>query len=133
MILLIAGFMLSINGKPANMIEKEIFGFWGLMAILWVIFTVIGSFRLILERISIKYVVTDKRLITRLGILSENFKSATFKHVTSINTKQGLFGKIFNYGNIIINTSGTGTGVAFIWVNAKDPVKIKNMIEKHID
>ena len=76
LILLIAGFMLSINGKPANMIEKEIFGFWGLMAILWVIFTVIGSFRLILERISIKYVVTDKRLITRLGILSENFKSA---------------------------------------------------------
>ena len=87
----------------------------------------------IFSKLSTKYVITDKRVAGRFGILSEDFKSATFKHITSVRTKQGLIGKIFNFGNVIIDTAGTGMGVDFVWKYVKDPVEVKNKIEKHID
>lgn len=87
----------------------------------------------VFSKLSTKYLITNKRVARRYGIISEDFKSATFKHITSVRTKQGLIGKIFNFGNIIIDTAGTGIGVDFVWKYIKDPVKVKNMIEKHIE
>ena len=87
----------------------------------------------IFSKLSTKYIITNKRVAGRYGIISEDFKSATFKHITSVRTKQGLIGKIFNFGNIIIDTAGTGMGVDFVWKYVKDPVKIKNRIEEYID
>jgi len=86
-----------------------------------------------LKRTSTKYAITDKRIIGRSGIISEDFKSITFKHVTSVGVRQGIIGKIFNFGNVIIDTAGSGHGVDFIWTYVKEPIKVKNMIEKHID
>jgi len=87
----------------------------------------------IFSKLSTKYVITNKRVAGRYGIISEDFKSATFKHITSVRTKQGLIGKLFNFGNIIIDTAGSGVGVDFVWKYVKDPIKVKNMIEKHIE
>jgi uncharacterized membrane protein YdbT with pleckstrin-like domain len=72
-------------------------------------------------------------VIGREGIISEDFKSSTFKHITSLRVKQGIIGKIFNFGNIIIDTSGSGSGFEFVWLYVKNPVQVKNEIEKHID
>ena len=111
--------------------------FWGFVFALITIFTVIIPLLvvliIVLNKLSTKYVITNKRVAGRYGIISEDFKSATFKHITSVRTKQGLIGKIFNFGNIVIDTAGSGVGVDFVWKYVKDPVKVKNMIEKHID
>ena len=111
--------------------------FWGfffaLITIVTIILPLIIISIIILSKLSTKYIITDKRVAGRYGIISEDFKSATFKHITSVRTKQGLIGKIFNFGNIIIDTSGSGTKVDFIWKYVKNPVKVKNMIEKHIE
>jgi hypothetical protein len=64
---------------------------------------------------------------------SEDFKSSTFKHITSLRVKQGIIGKLFNFGNIIVDTSGSGLGVEFIWRYVNNPVNVKNEIEKHIE
>ena len=44
--------------------------------------------------------------------------------------KQGLIGKIFNFGNIIVDTAGSGVGLDFIWVYVENPIQVKNQIEK---
>jgi uncharacterized membrane protein YdbT with pleckstrin-like domain len=111
--------------------------FWGFFFALITIYTVILPLLIILiivlNKLSTKYVITDKRVAGRYGIISEDFKSATFKHITSVRTRQGVIGKMFNFGNIIIDTAGSGAGVEFVWKYVKNPVKVKNMIEKHID
>lgn len=88
---------------------------------------------IIFTKLSTKYIITNKRVAGRNGILSEDFKSATFKHITSVRTKQGMIGKMFNVGNITIDTAGAGDGVDFVWKHVENPVKIQNLIEKHID
>ena len=87
----------------------------------------------ILQKLSTKYAITDKRVVGRYGIISEDFKSASFKHITSVRTKQGIIGKMFNFGDIIIDTAGSGIGAEFVWNYVKKPIQVKNQIEKHID
>lgn len=111
--------------------------FWWFVFALITIWTIIIPLVVILiavlSKLSTKYVITDKRVGGRYGIISEDFKSATFKHVTSLRIKQGIIGKIFNFGNVIIDTSGSGARVDFVWKYVKNPIEVKNMIEKHID
>lgn len=111
--------------------------FWSFVLAIITIWTIIIPIIIImmiyLNQSSMKYAITNKRVIGRGGIISEDFKSSTFKHITSIRVKQGIIGKIFNFGDIIIDTSGTGLGVEFIWRNVKNPVQVKNIIEQHID
>lgn len=85
-----------------------------------------------LNRETHKYYLTNKRIISRKGVISENFKSASFNHVTSINVRRGLFGLIFNYGNLEIKTSGSFSKSDFVWLYVSDPIVVKNEIENKI-
>jgi uncharacterized membrane protein YdbT with pleckstrin-like domain len=111
--------------------------FWGFVLALFTIWTIIIPIIILviiyLNRTSTIYAITNKRVIGRTGFISEDFKSSTFKHITSLRVKQGLIGKLFNFGNIIVDTSGSGLGVEFIWRYVNNPVNVKNEIEKHIE
>ncbi|MBR9702586.1 PH domain-containing protein [Candidatus Woesearchaeota archaeon] len=88
---------------------------------------------IVLNKLSTKFVITNKRVAGRFGVISEDFKSVSFKHITSVRVRKGLIGKIFNFGNIIIDTAGSGIGVDFVWRYVKNPIEVKNQIEKRID
>ena len=113
-------------------------GYWlpFLLALLfiWTIFIpILIVVYIVLHKNSTKFFVTNKRVAARMGIVSEVFKASTFKHITSIKVRQGLIGKIFDYGDVIIDTAGTGSGVAFRWGSIPNPIKVKNLIEQHIE
>ena len=111
--------------------------FWFFVIALITIYTIIIPIIVVgiiyLTKSSTIYAITNKRVIGRSGIISEDFKSSTFKHITSLRVKQGIIGKLFNFGNITIDTSGSGFGVEFIWRYVNNPVQVKNELEKHID
>ena len=111
--------------------------FWFFVIALITIYTIIIPIIVVgiiyLTKSSTIYAITNKRVIGRSGIISEDFKSSTFKHITSLRVKQGIIGKLFDFGNITIDTSGSGSGVEFIWRYVNNPVQVKNEIEKHID
>lgn len=111
--------------------------FWAFVLALFTIWTIIIPIFIIgiiyLLKSSTLYAITNKRVIGRRGIISEDFKSSTFKHITSLRVKQGIIGKMFNFGNIIVDTSGSGQSVDFVWRFVNNPVQVKNEIEKHID
>jgi len=111
--------------------------FWGFVFAIITIWTIIIPIIVIgiiyLLKSSTKYAITNKRVMRRSGIISDDVKSSTFKHITSLRVKQGIFGKLFNFGNIGIDTSGSGSGFEFIWLFVNDPVQVKNEIEKHIE
>lgn len=49
---------------------------------------------------------TNKRVIAKFGIISQNAIELNIKKVESIQVSQGILGRIFNYGDLII--SGVG-------------------------
>ncbi|MDT8357380.1 MAG: PH domain-containing protein [Methanomicrobiaceae archaeon] len=70
-------------------------GYWGLFLLallfIWtIIIPILIVGYIVLHKESTKFVVTNKRVAARMGIISERFKSSTFKHITSIKVRQGL-------------------------------------------
>ncbi len=107
--------------------------FWLFVLAIITIWTIIIPIILIiliyLSKSSTIYAITDKRLLGRQGIISENFKSLTFEHITSIRVEKGILGKIFDFGDIVMYTSGINS---MFWRYVKNPVQVKNEMEKHI-
>jgi uncharacterized membrane protein YdbT with pleckstrin-like domain len=85
---------------------------------LFVLLLAIGVFFWpIIARMSTELVITDRRLIVKYGLVSTHSVEIRFGKIETVRVSQGLIGRIFGYGDIIV----TGTGSTF------DPVRsIKN-------
>jgi uncharacterized membrane protein YdbT with pleckstrin-like domain len=66
-----------------------------------------------IARRTTELVITDKRLIAKFGVVSTQSIEIRFDKIESVKVKQGLLGRILNYGDIIV----TGTGSTF------DPIR----------
>ncbi len=69
-----------------------------------------------------EFVITNKRVIMKTGLISRNVFEMTLSHIESINVDQSILGRILDYGTIIIVGSG-GTRESF--ANIAAPVKFR--------
>jgi uncharacterized membrane protein YdbT with pleckstrin-like domain len=58
---------------------------------------------------STELVITDKRLISKYGVISTHSIEIRFGKIETVRVTQGLVGKILSYGDIMV----TGTGSTF--------------------
>jgi uncharacterized membrane protein YdbT with pleckstrin-like domain len=99
--------------------------------LVYIIFALPGIY-MILKRFSTCFAISNKGLLTRNGIVTTSIKTVPFKHITSIEVKESLIGKIFRYAHLSIDTSGSGKGVELRWDYVVMAHKVKKLIEKHI-
>jgi uncharacterized membrane protein YdbT with pleckstrin-like domain len=74
--------------------------------------------------------VTNKRVIAKFGFISRHTIELNLNKVESVQVKQGIFGRIFNYGSLVI--SGAGNPQAPI-PGISEPMKFKNMLTETQD
>jgi uncharacterized membrane protein YdbT with pleckstrin-like domain len=84
---------------------------------------------IILKRFSTRYAITNKGLITRMGIITNNVKTVPYKHVTSVEVKESIIGRIFRYSHLLIDTAGSGRGIEQNWKFVSAAHKVKKLIE----
>lgn len=63
------------------------------------------------------YVVTNKRVIMREGLVQRSVSDLRLSTISNVNIDQGLLAQLLNYGNITINGFG-GSADQFMQVNA---------------
>jgi len=80
-----------------------------LVLIILVVLALVLIFWPFLVRKSTELVVTDKRLIVKHGLVSTHSIEIRFEKIETVRVNQGLLGKIFKYGDIMV----TGTGTTF--------------------
>ena len=88
---------------------------------------------LILTILFTQFVITNKGLITKTGIVINKIKVVNYKHITSVGLKENIFGKLFHYATLCIDTSGSGSSIGVTWKNVKAAYKVKRLIEEHIN
>lgn len=77
--------------------------------LLAVIVGVLGIVAVEIYRSSHTYILTNKRLIARFGILAKRERDLLYSRITDIVVHQGLLGRIFNFGTVIpISPGGIG-------------------------
>jgi hypothetical protein len=65
--------------------------------------------RQLLRLFSVKYCITNKRLILKKGLFSTTLTDMPLDKAESIRCSQNLFGAMFDYGNVFVSGSGGGT------------------------
>ncbi len=96
----------------------------------------IGGFPFVLKLIhlkhSITYILTDRRVLIKDGILSVKWTSAPYDKITHLTVKEDFIKKVsYNIGDITIHTAGP-TPIETDLIKIQHPVKVKNLLEELI-
>ena len=75
-----------------------------------------------------EYFISNKRIYIKRGFISRAINDIKIEWVTNIFVRQGIFGRIFNYGNVGISSPGEVAG-AVGFINISEPMKVKAIIE----
>lgn len=83
----------------------------------------------ILQWLTWKYTeqgVTNKRIITKYGIISRHTNEIKLTAIESVSMTQGIVARLFGYGTVKV----TGRGNACLTINwVEDPVRVKRELE----
>jgi uncharacterized membrane protein YdbT with pleckstrin-like domain len=85
-----------------------------------------------LQYTNTNYVVTNRGLYSKRGILSRDVQQIGFDKVQNISYSQSALGSSFGYGSVDVSTAG-GAGVELRFRNIPDPASVQELIGREID
>ncbi len=80
-----------------------------------------------------KLIITNKRVNGQTGLINTNELDSPLNKINGVQVRQGLFGKIFNYGTICITTASTVFYFDYIDKPNEFKTILINQIEKYDD
>lgn len=83
-----------------------------------------------LTRKSVEMGVTNKRVITKSGILSRRTLELLLTKVESIGVEEGILGRMLGYGTVIVRGTG-GTPEPF--KNIANPLEFRRQVQQQIE
>lgn len=96
----------------------------------WLLF--IPTIKAIIETVkfnAVELAITNKRIIGKIGVANTQALDAPLNKIQNVSVSQPLFGKIFNYGTVTIDTAAG----KFVFSAIKNANAFKNMILAQID
>lgn len=120
LIAFIIALMFFVTGKDVAVGIFSTFIF--LMAIIWAV----GAF--ITFKTS-EFGITNKRVLIKVGFISRNSLETLLTKVEGIQVEQGILGRIFNYGTIMVKGTG-GTSNPFHKIEA--PLEFRKKVQEQI-
>lgn len=92
---------------------------------LWVLFVipVVSMIHDVLVFINHQYVITDRRVLQVSGVLNKNVTDSSIEKVNDIHLTQSFWGRIFDFGDIMILTANEVGDNRFKMIN--HPVRFK--------
>lgn len=82
-----------------------------------------------IKYISSEFGVTNSRVLIKVGFISRNSLELLISKVEGINVNQSIWGRIFNYGTIIVSGTG-GTKEAFSIIS--QPLEFRKKVQEQI-
>ncbi|MFB6203496.1 MAG: PH domain-containing protein [Candidatus Nanohaloarchaea archaeon] len=75
------------------------------------------------------YVVTNKGLYEKTGVLSRRVQNIGFDKIQDISFSQGVFGNYFGYGEVSISTAGS-SGDEMGFSNIENPKEVQELVNR---
>ncbi len=101
-----------------------VFGILTIWLLIGVVFIIVAVLRVI----SSYYVITNKRIFSKYGLIGRSVYEIRNETITGYIIRQGIIGRMLNYGDVIISTPGQIAGTT-IFVGVSDPMKVRAIIE----
>lgn len=74
-----------------------------------------------------EFAVTDVRVIIKLGFIRREASEIYFSKIESVSVKQGVLGRLLNYGKVIVTGIG---GSKNVYKNVKNPLEFKKILQE---
>ncbi|WP_262175942.1 PH domain-containing protein [Haloarcula laminariae] len=84
-----------------------------------------------LNRQNTDYVVTNKSVYKKTGILSRSVSEVEYEKVQNTSFSVGVVGRYFDYGNVDISTAG-GSGVEMTLRGVKSPQEVQKRLSRRV-
>lgn len=81
-----------------------------------------------LRRRSYEYVITDRRVIRRSGIVARQVKASDLALVQDVTLDESVLGRILGYGDIVVESAGTAGSLRMR--DVRDPQRFVLALEK---
>lgn len=91
---------------------------------------VMGLFRyaqMMIIKITTEIAITNKRLVYKRGLIARYVGEMSVDRIEGVNVLQGIWGRIFNFGRVMVRGMGVGEVVL---PPIEDPIKFRKAIEK---
>lgn len=90
---------------------------------------VMGLFRyahMMIIKATTEIAITNKRLVYKRGLVARYVGEMNIDRIEGVNVLQGIWGRIFNFGNIMVRGMGVGE---LVLPPIEDPIKFRRAIE----
>ena len=108
-------------------ISPEVYTYQGIVAALLL---VIAFFSILYIHGNRKYILTNKRLIEKIGIIRRDSRELLLRKCEGVQLSQSILGRILNYGTVIVSTTGEATND---YKYIKEPIRFSTLINQQID
>lgn len=102
----------------------DLFAICIFIGVVWIIKDLIKFF-------TTKLIITNKRVSGKTGLINTNELDSPLNKINGVQVRQGLFGKIFNYGTVSITTASTVFNFDYIDKPNEFKTILNNQIEKY--
>jgi len=89
---------------------------------------IVGAY---LNRQNTDYVVTDKSVYKKTGVLSRSVSEVEYEKVQNTSFSVGVVGRYLGYGNVDISTAG-GSGVEMSLRGVSDPQNVQKRLSRRV-
>lgn len=95
-------------------------------------FQIFSIIQIVMRWLGSSYIVSDKHLVKRDGIFNIVEKTYDLDNIRSVTVHQGMLGKLFHFGDVVIETSASGGYMDQITlVGLDDPQKFEHKIRHY--
>lgn len=120
-----------LKNAELNKVQLVVAWLWGIVGCFLLFIPTINAIKKTIRYFNTELSVTDKRIIGKAGFINSAALDAPLNKIQNVTVTSGLLGKIFNYGNIEIQTAGDA--IAFYGIKDADKFKkfLMNQIEEY--
>jgi Bacterial PH domain/Protein of unknown function (DUF2510) len=86
----------------------------GLLMVLIVIAVIINTIGAVSFLGSAQYVVTDRRVVAKYGLIKRSSVDLVLTHVSGVRLLQGGLGRLLGFGNVLVHASGADRRIAYV-------------------
>jgi uncharacterized membrane protein YdbT with pleckstrin-like domain len=83
---------------PLLLLGLVFLAFWGLGLLFWIVAAI--------RYFTTELAITNKRVIAKFGLISRSTIEINLQKIESIQVNQGILGRIFNFGSIVVSGAG---------------------------
>lgn len=111
-------------------VKVFLFGFFAIhLTPVWIFLG--GFFKRFVGYNNVSYLITDRRVIFRGGIVGTDFSDIQYSEITGVTVNVGFIDKLFGVGDIYIQTSGVNDAQTNVIISdVKNPYRIYKIINQ---